>query len=208
MIDEMNIKAIIIGSSGTGKTNIIRAATNNPFEEENNSTLASSFVSKSIDIDKKTYHIELWDTAGQERYKSLTKIFIIDSKIVIFVYDITQKKSFEEVDYWAQLAKESLGNYPIYALFGNKKDLYLDEEVDEEQGKKKAEEIGAFFRLTSAKTEGDNINEYIKELVKMYINKINSNDKDSNETYHREESFTLQHRKENKQKKNGCCEKS
>ena len=98
MIDDLNIKVILIGTSGTGKTNIIKAATNKPFEEDNNSTLTSSFVSKNITIDKKTYHIELWDTAGQEKFKSLTKLFIVDSKIVIFVYDITQKKSFEELD--------------------------------------------------------------------------------------------------------------
>ena len=205
MIDDINIKVIIIGTSGTGKTNIIRAATNTPFEEDNHSTLTSSFVSKNIIIEKKTYHIELWDTAGQEKFKSLTKIFIIDSKIVIFVYDITQKKSFEELDYWVKLTKEALGEYPVYALFGNKKDLYLDEEVDEEEGKKKAEEIGAYFRLTSAKTERENLNEYITELVKMFINKNKNND--NSETYHREESFTLQFTKK-KKKKEGCCEKS
>jgi small GTP-binding protein len=205
MIDDINIKVIIIGTSGTGKTNIIRAATNTPFEEDNHSTLTSSFVSKNIIIEKKTYHIELWDTAGQEKFKSLTKIFIVDSKIVIFVYDITQKKSFEELDYWVKLTKEALGEYPVYALFGNKKDLYLEEEVDEEEGKKKAEEIGAYFRLTSAKTERENLNEYITELVKMFINKNKNND--NSETYHREESFTLQFTKK-KKKKEGCCEKS
>ena len=205
MIDDLNIKVILIGTSGTGKTNIIKAATNKPFEEDNNSTLTSSFVSKNIIIEKKTYHIELWDTAGQEKFKSLTKLFIVDSKIVIFVYDITQKKSFEELDYWVKLTKEALGEYPVYALFGNKKDLYLDEKVDEDEGKKKAEEIGAYFKLTSAKTERENLNEYINELVKMFINKNKNND--NSETYHREESFTLQMRKK-KKKKEGCCEKS
>ena len=135
--------------------------------------------------------------------ESLTKLFIVDSKIVIFVYDITQKKSFEELDYWVKLTKEASGEYPVYALFGNKKDLYLDEEVDEDEGKKKSEEIGAYFKLTSAKTERENLNEYINELVKMFISKNN----DNSETYHREESFTLQMRKK-KKKKEGCCEKS
>ena len=204
MTEEINIKVILIGSSGTGKTNIIRAITNSSFDEDNNSTLASSFVAKNINIDKRTYHIELWDTAGQEKFKSLTKIFVVDSKIVIFVYDITQKKSFEELDYWVKVTKESLGDYPIYAVFGNKKDLYIDEEVDEEQGKRKAEEIGAYFRLTSAKTERENLNEYLNGLVKMFINKYN---KDNGEIYHREESFSLQYIKKN-EKKTRCCEKS
>ena len=69
MTEDLNIKVIIIGSSGTGKTNIIKAATNKPFDDDNNTTLASSFVSKSINIDKKKYNLELWDTAGQQLVK-------------------------------------------------------------------------------------------------------------------------------------------
>ena len=206
MTEDLNIKVIIIGSSGTGKTNIIKAATNKPFDDDNNTTLASSFVSKSINIDKKKYNLELWDTAGQEKFKSLTKIFIVDSKIVIFVYDVTQRKTFEELDFWIKRTKEILGEYPVYALFGNKKDLLLDKVIEEEEGKKKAEEIGAYFKLTSAKNERDKINEYINELVKIYINKYKSN---VSETFHREASFTIQYISKNKKNKgNGCCFKS
>ena len=206
MTEETNIKIIIIGMSGTGKTNIINAAIDNPFSEENQSTLTSSFISKNITIEKKRYHVELWDTAGQEKFKSLTKLFIVDSKVVIFVYDITQKKSFEEIDYWTKTTKEALGNYPVYALFGNKKDLYLEEEVSEDEGNKKAEEIGAYFRLTSAKTERENINHYIEELVGMFVKKNKKNEK--SEIAHREESFTLQYYNDKKTKKNKCCEKN
>ena len=70
-------------------------------------------------------------------YKSLTKIFLVNSKIVIFVYDITQKSSFEELDFWINTAKENLDNSAIYAIFANKKDLYLNEEVTEKEGSKK-----------------------------------------------------------------------
>ena len=98
MSEDNNIKVILIGMSGTGKTNIIKALVNKPFEEDNDSTLTSSFVGKNVTINKKNYQLEIWDTAGQELYKSLTKIFIVDSKIVIFVYDITHEDSFEELD--------------------------------------------------------------------------------------------------------------
>lgn len=38
--------------------------------------------------------VNLWDTVGQEKFESLTKLFLKDSEIVIFVYDITDKKKF------------------------------------------------------------------------------------------------------------------
>ena len=203
MSEENNIKIILVGSSGTGKTNIIKAITNSPFSEDTSSTLTSAFVAKNMKIGNKIYNIELWDTAGQEKYRSLTKIFIVSSKIVIFVYDITQKRSFEEIDYWVKTVKESLDGTPIFALFGNKKDLYLEEQVDENEGKNKGEEIGAYFKLTSAKSERENLNEYINELVTMYVNKNLSN---NNETYHREESFALQYNNKKNKKKGGCCD--
>ena len=169
MSEDSNIKVILIGMSGTGKTNIIKALVNKPFEENNDSTLTSSFVGKNVTINKKNYQLEIWDTAGQEVYKSLTKIFIVDSKIVIFVYDITHEDSFEELDYWIKTVQDILGKSPVYAIFGNKKDLYLNEKVDEEIARKKAEEIGAYFKLTSAKTERENINLYLIDLFNEYI---------------------------------------
>ena len=203
--ESIGLKMILIGMSGTGKTNIINASINKPFEDDSQSTLTSSFVTKTVNVYNNNYRIEIWDTAGQEMYKSLTKLFIVDSKIVVFVYDITQKKSFVELDYWIQTAKEALGDEPVYAIFGNKKDLFLNEQVEESDGKKKAEEIGAIFKLTSAKCERENLNEYIIELVKEYIKKIKKGNKpDNEEPLQKKEHFNLKNN-ENEQKKKGCC---
>ena len=169
--DSEEIKTILVGMSGAGKTNIINAMIDQPFDSNKISTLTSSFVDKYIVIKNKKYHIELWDTAGQERYRSLTKIFVKDSKIVIFVYDITTRESFEEINYWVETVKEILGESPIYGLIGNKKDLFMNEVIDEDTGKNKAEEIGALFKLTSAKNERGGINEFMKELLEEYLRK-------------------------------------
>ena len=179
--DFENIKTILVGMSGGGKTNIINALTNQPFDSNSISTSTSSFVDKYIEINKKKYHVELWDTAGQEKYRALTQIFIKDSKIVIIVYDITTKISFEEVDYWAKMVKDILGDTPIYSLVGNKKDLFFKEEIDEDTGRNKAEEIGAIFKLTSAKNEKEAINDFLKELLTEYLKKNGELKKDEEE---------------------------
>ncbi len=206
MSEDNGIKLILLGMSGTGKTNIINALIDKPFDNNSESTLASSFVNKNLIINKKNYQLEIWDTAGQEMYKSLTKMFIIDSKIVIFVYDITQRTSFQELDFWIKAAKDPLGDAPIYAIFGNKKDLYLNEQVEEEEGKSKADEIGAYFRLTSGKSERENLNQYINELVELYDKKYGQNIGGKKGNYMN--SFSLQNDKKNKNKqKVGCCNK-
>ena len=121
------IKTILVGMTGTGKTNIINALTGKKFEENKFSTTTSSFIDKTITLKNKKYNLEIWDTAGQEKYRSLTKIFINDSKIVIFVYDITTRSSFDEIDFWVRSVKEILGNNPVFGLAGNKKDLFQNE---------------------------------------------------------------------------------
>ena len=178
--DAVEIKTILVGMSGTGKTNIINAITGQKFEENKFTTSTSSFVDKYMTVKNKKYRLEIWDTAGQEKFRSLTKIFIKDSKIVIFVYDITTRASFEEIDFWVSTVKDILKEDKIvYGLAGNKKDLFQNEVVEEEEGEKKAQEIGALFKLTSAKT-GQGINEFIQSLLEEYVKKIGDSPNDNN----------------------------
>ena len=204
--DSLEIKTILVGMSGTGKTNIINAMTNQPFDSDKISTLTSSFVDKYIEINKKKYHVELWDTAGQEKYRSLTKIFVKDSRIVIFVYDITTRASFEEIDYWVTTVKEILGEGPVYGLIGNKKDLFIKEEIDEDTGRNKANEIGAIFKLTSAKTERGAINDYMNELLEEFLRRNGENIKKEPRRQTIDSSVEVKNRKKkDKNDNNKCC---
>ena len=204
--DSQEIKTILVGMSGTGKTNIINAMTNQPFDSDKISTLTSSFVDKYIEINKKKYHVELWDTAGQEKYRSLTKIFVKDSRIVIFVYDITTRASFEEIDYWVTTVKEILGEGPVYGLIGNKKDLFIKEEIDEDTGRNKANEIGAIFKLTSAKTERAAINDFMNELLEEFLRRNGENIKKESRRQTIDNSVEIKYRKKKDKNDNkNCC---
>ena len=171
------LKLILVGMSGTGKTNLINVLVGQKFQISELTTTTATFVEKEIAIDEEKYKVNIWDTAGQEKFHSLTKIFIKESKIVLFVYDITSRRSFEEVNFWVDMVKEVLGNKFVMGLAGNKKDLFLEESVSEEEGKKKAEELGAIFKLTSAKT-GYGIKELIEKLLKEYIRRLNEGEFD------------------------------
>ena len=119
-------------------------------------------------IGDNSFTLNLWDTIGQEKYRSLTKIFIKDSKIVIFVYDITRLESFKELDYWYSTIKEVLGDSAVLGIAGNKHDLYTKEQVSEETAKKYAEERNIDFKLTSAKNK-TSFNSLLEDLLKKYI---------------------------------------
>ena len=194
--DENNIKMILVGSSGAGKTNIINFLIGEKFQSRALSTTSSSYIEKQITIDNKLYEVEIWDTAGQEKFHSLTKIFIKGAKIVLFVYELTSRKSFEEIDFWVKTVKDLIGEQPVFGLAGNKKDLYLQEEVNDEEGVQKGEEIGAIFKVTSAKT-GFGISELFEQLMREYIKKSGKGD------FSDDKALNLQ--KRNLKKKRKCC---
>ena len=139
--EDKEIKVILVGETSTGKTSLISITIGEKFIEGKEITSSTaSFVTKIIKIGEKEYTLNLWDTIGQEKFRSLTKIFIKDSKIVIFVYDITNMKSFTELEYWFKTIKDVLGDEPVLGIVGNKQDLYIREQVKEELLKKYAEE--------------------------------------------------------------------
>ena len=169
--DEFDLKVILVGETGTGKTSLIKTSIGLEFQDKLESTQSSSIFQKKMKIDDQTYTINLWDTIGQEQYRSLTKIFMKGAKIVIFVYDITRLYTFEQLEFWYENAKEVLGERPVYGVCGNKSDLYMKEEVKDDIAEEYANKIGASFKLTSAKTP-KNFNDFLEILVNNYLKKI------------------------------------
>ena len=191
--DPEAIKIILIGDSGTGKTNLITVAAGFEFNSNTLTTRACSYIQKKYTIKNTEYKVNVWDTIGQEKYRSLTKIFVKESKIVIFVYDITYKNSFDSLPFWKKIVDELLSETPVFGIVGNKMDLYVDEQVKSEEVDKYANEIGAKVLLTSAKTDSTSFSNFLGELLQDHLAKGNMD---------RMESFALN--KEVKRKKN-CC---
>ena len=166
-----DIKVILLGEMGVGKSNLLNAAADLRFDEISKSTVTSTYIEKRMRILNKDYKVKLWDTAGQEKYRALTKLFYQDSKVVIFVYDITNKKSFTELNYWINEIKEALGNEPILGIVGNKSDLTDMIEVDEKTANEFAKEKGIELKLLSTKNEPKNFKKFLRKLVKDYLMK-------------------------------------
>ena len=172
----LSCKIVLLGESGVGKTCIISRYINQVFEGNTISTNGASYAAKTLHFEDydKSLKVEIWDTAGQEQYRSLTKIFYKDATAAILVYDITRKKSFDEIkNYWFEQVKENCDlNKIILGVAANKCDLFNKEEVKEDDGKTFANRIKGAFQSTSCFT-GIGINDLFNQVGLLYVKKTN-----------------------------------
>lgn len=69
-----DLKIIVIGTSGTGKTSFVNKWTKNIFSDTYKATIVSEFGFKIFEQEGKLYRIQLWDLAGQDKNAMVTKI--------------------------------------------------------------------------------------------------------------------------------------
>ncbi len=188
-------KVILVGEAGVGKTCLIKQYLYKTFDSEEIPTIAGVESYKELHLDNEKLKLTIWDTCGQERFRSINKIFMNKSNIVIFVYDITKIESFQELqNYWYKNVVSNLGKDIIYGVAANKTDLFADEKVNSNDGYNYAQSIGAIFKETSS-TIHDSIQELIEELAKKYLKKYSKNNKNV---------FEINNNKTNKKKKQMC----
>ncbi len=206
--NNITCKVVLVGNAGVGKTCIIQRYINGTYDPSNDeSTITSSYSFKKVDfVDyKKSISFDIWDTAGQELYRALAKNFYLNASIGVLVYDITRKESFEELkNFWYNELKNSGEKNMIFAVVGNKSDLFSKEEVKEEEGKKYAKSINAVFKLTSC-AENIGIEELFNECgIKYLESNIESNTEKKSDKIVLEKNEVASNDNNNKRKKK-CC---
>ena len=184
------VKVVLLGESGVGKTSIIAQFTSGKFDPDCVTSLSAQFISKTIEFEnlQKAIKFDIWDTAGQEKYRALAKIFYKDAKVIILVYDITDKRSFDEVkSYWYEMVKSNADSDAMIAIVANKNDLYDSAQVSEEEAKEFAKSVGAIFQSTSAKSDSG-ITTLFDNIGQKYFNPdfdCTAADKKEQEEYHK-----------------------
>ena len=143
---KIEYKLILIGNSGVGKTSILRFLSNGVFPEDTISSIGIDKKTLNISIEvnenskvKKDFIISLFDTAGQEQFRSIARNYYKGSDGILLLYDITNRKSFENIEMWIDSITETLGKKAdskyVIILIGNKLDL-----VTEDDGKREVTE--------------------------------------------------------------------
>ena len=122
-----------------GKSSLLLRFADDDFlnEEETTATIGVDFLAKSIELKGQKYKLSIWvscviyrmvkltspqDTAGQERFRTLTSSYYRGAQGVILVYDISSRKSFDELIKWFQELETYTGDQVVKIVVGNKVD--------------------------------------------------------------------------------------
>jgi len=149
-----NLKILIIGESGVGKSSLLLRFTDDQFDPDQEATIGVDFKVKVIDNHGNRVKLAIWDTAGQERFRTLTPSYYRGAQGAILVYDISSRESFQKVEDWLnELETYSTNHDLIKMLVGNKCDKEADRVVTKEEGLKCARKYQMMFIEASAKTK-------------------------------------------------------
>jgi small GTP-binding protein len=144
-------KIVFLGDSGVGKTNLMSRFARNYFNINSKPTIGVDFALKNVKIGPHVIRLQIWDTAGQERYKTFTSTYYKDAQGIIFVYDITNKESFENISKWISNAESHVDlSQTAIILIGNKMDQETARQVGSEEARDFAQKNSMLFFETSA----------------------------------------------------------
>ena len=163
---ELNVKILIVGDSNVGKTSLLLQYTDNFYPLQHAATVGIEFKVKNITYKNYNVKLQIWDTAGQERFHSITNNFFRNADGILFVYDITNKKSFEGIKNWIQEAEEEVGEDFQKILIGNKSDLEEERTVPLKILEEFCLEKKINFLETSAKNN-INLKEAFNKIVEL-----------------------------------------
>ena len=200
---EISLKIIILGDSNVGKTSILLKYVDGYFPTIYVATIGVEYKVKKITINGVDINLHIWDTAGQERFRSMTKSFMQNADGIIYVYDITQRESFNNLKTWIRESDEASEGFKKI-IVGNKIDLENNRKIGKDVVEKFCEENNIKGVEMSAK-EGKNIGECFEYLARSIIG-IKTKD-ELLKTYTeeaREKGISIKEKKKKKHKKK-CC---
>ena len=209
-----DLKILVVGHSGTGKTSFVKRWTKNEFQDIYQATIVSEFGFKIHESKGKYYRIQLWDIGGQDKSPAMAKIFSRDSHGCVVISDSTNIKTLEDTLNWQKLVSDEAkfldgGKLP-FVLVQNKVDLIENrdkfEKIEEET--KKISEFNQYekYFMTSVK-QNVNVEEAMTFLIENIIERLEKYAGEGNIVFNdqkKRETIRIRNTASNCQK-SSCC---
>ena len=173
-MSSLDVKIVVLGPAGVGKTSIICRYCNGTFIDETLSTIGAGFFTNTKVVDHVEITMMLWDTAGEERFRSVAPSLLRGANGVVLTYDLGSLASFRELDAYMGMFVDTCAfdreNAPVL-LLGNKCDLDTRDVPEEVVSEWMARNNVNLHFEVSAK-EGTNIEEGFGALLEVFVKHI------------------------------------
>lgn len=189
----VNVKVCLLGDGGVGKTSIVQIFTGQRMDSDYSPTIGTDFTVKDFEYKSGATNARirfmLYDLAGQTRYKAGRSNFLTGAHAAIFVYDVSNRSSLEDIPNWLIEFKSVVRSNVPLVLVANKIDL-RDElgpnGITTEEGKRMAEKLkenigygkmNKFYFIEASALENINVHDVFDfishQIYDTYLNKDN-----------------------------------
>ncbi|EFJ37126.1 rab family GTPase [Selaginella moellendorffii] len=165
---EREVKVVVVGNGGVGKTSLIRQFCRGHCPIEYKKTIGVDFLEKSqfVKALQEQVKLMLWDTAGQEVFDSMTRAYYRGARAAVLCFSTDDRQSFECVKTWKKKVERECGKIPM-ALVQNKVDLLDQTVVSRQEAEALAEQLGLRFYRICVKQNlyVADVFEYLAEMI-------------------------------------------
>jgi Ras-related protein Rab-8A len=164
---DVQVKVLLLGDSGVGKTSLMQRYSENKFSSSLLSTAGVDYKSQMIDIEGRKVKCQIWDTAGQQRFHIITHSYYKNAHGIVLVFDVSEplEESFNNIRYWMENINQHASPNTQKLLVANKIDVKGGRRIETARGKALADEFGLKYFETSAK-DGTNVAEAFNTVAK------------------------------------------
>jgi DnaJ family protein C protein 27 len=117
--ERIQIKLVLAGECGVGKSSIARQWVHNEFSNKSESTIGIDYIFKEM----KNSVVNLWDMSGHADFLEVRNEFYKEATGILLVFDVTSRKSFDALDMWLREGNRFGATNVQVAVCANKVDL-------------------------------------------------------------------------------------
>lgn len=174
----IRVKILSVGSEAVGKSCFIKRFCEGRFVNKYITTIGVDYGVKPTQVLGQNVKVNFFDTSGGDEYKGIREEFYDDPSGVVMMYDVTNRRSFNDLDSWLEEARrhnchlskqDKNGDAPFVILCANKTDL-PKRVVAREDGMEFAARHGMYYYETSAAT-GEAVTDALSFLFEKVVSR-------------------------------------
>ena len=155
-MEKVQKKILLLGDGAVGKTSLVHRFVEGIFNERYKATIGVDIFSKNVSTPNGEVELQLWDLSGQAHFSAVRSKFYNKADGALLVFDLTNKKTFENLDSWLDETKNGVGSEIPMFILGNKMDLNDLLAIQDQDIANYAEQHSWKWAKSSAKT-GENV---------------------------------------------------